>query len=826
MKKLLSITLAVAMIMSLFCVVPASAANATVEFPYVLVDFEDGNTIFYEGNNPPYNLEIVDSGIAARGKVQKIVVGGSANGGPGTSLPSATIGIGDKITFSAWIKSEQVLKSANLSLIFYPTEVEGTTGKVYSYTQWSLPFDKNNTDWQYVTTTITADWEGTTGAFSYRWGTTGGLNFSAADVAADPEAGTEAVINDRTYYVDDFAIKVEKADAVTRKEYDYAEVVSLAATDGSSWDDIQVLQDGSTDTQTVATETVDGVENTFLRHTHTAAAPIWYGIKLAEPMKAGHTYVLTFRNRVRGLPLQDGTLDPAGPSGGTGFNYVNYQSDIPYDGSVWTGSGSAGSYESWSVHSAATRKTGKGPYVDVRWNGGSATAYHDWHTVSITYASTKQNIEENMSNVDYIRIGAWLYNGAGTNLGTFDFDDFKVVDLGPLTNGGFENANTAKAAGIHDGSNSSQWVGGKIGGWHTPGAHGSTQALQGGSRLPTEQTTDKYGALYYQYTADSEIYQYVPVYAGEKYHIEGYVRGASSNDTYTQGRARLVADFSGDTLDQEVYNVKALGTNGVIYGDWVEFDKAYDMNSPLSLTIDLTNIGLIDGKTETAGIMPKSPKVSIEFDADWEGNVNPPNGGYHAVYMDGFKLTRIASAGTPVVSEATATMAADGALTAAYTYATEGNVAAATDASVYRLVAGGKYYGTFYDKNAIVVPEAAREVEGLSLEILPISATGYYGDAVTVAIEAAAPAIEGITLTQDAGSVTVATDTALTAAKLIFVTYDANGKMVDWEAVDVTLAAQATQAYAPVALTAGSYTRAMLWVDMTECVPLADMIQY
>ena len=825
MKKLLSIILAIAMIMSLFCVVPASAANATVEFPYVLVDFEDGNTVFKEGNNPVFDLEIVDSGVAARGKVQKCVVSGSTNGGPGTSLPSATIGIGDKITLSAWIKSEQVLKSANLSLIFYPAEVEGTTGATYSYTSWVLPFDKDNTDWQYVTTTITSDWEGTTGAFSYRWGTTGGLNFSAADKAADPEAGTEAVINDRTYYIDDFAIKVEKADAVTRKEYDYAEVVSLAATDGSSWDDIQVLQDGSSDTQTVATETVDGVENTFLRHTHSAAAPIWYGIKLREPMKAGHTYVLTFRNRVRGLPLQDGTLDPAGPSGGTGFNYVNYQTDIPYDGSVWTGSGSNGSYESWSVHSAATRKTGKGPYADIRWNAGSATAYHDWHNVSITYASTKQNIEENMSNVDYIRIGAWLYNGAGTNLGTFDFDDFKVIDLGPLTNGGFENANAAKGAGIHDGSNSSQWVGGKIGGWHTPNPHGTTQALQGGSRLSTEQTADKYGALYYQNTAAAEIYQYVPVYAGEKYHIKGYVRGANSNGAYTQGRARLVADFSGDTLDQEVYNVKALGTNGVIYGDWVEFGNSYNMNAPLTIDIDLTNIGLIEGKTETAGIMPKSPKLSIQFDESWEGNVNAPNTADHAVYMDGFKLTRIASNGTPTVVANSASMDSNGIVTADYTYTTEGNVAEATDDSVYRLVANGKYYGTFYDKNAIVVPEAARAVEGLSLEILPISATGYFGDAVTVAIEAV-PSIEGTTLTQADGSVTVATETAITGAKIIFVTYDATGKMVDWEAADVTLGAQGTQVYAPVDLTAGSYTRAMLWQDMVECIPLADMIQY
>ena len=88
------------------------------------------------------------------------------------------------------------------------------------------------------------------------------------------------------------------------------------------------------------------------------------------------------------------------------------------------------------------------------------------------------------------------------------------------------------------------------------------------------------------------------------------------------------------------------------------------------------------------------------------------------------------------------------------------------------------------------------------------------------------PKFEGITLNADNGAVTVATDTALNNAHLVFVTYDANGKMVDYEVKYVTLSAQESDEYAPSDLTAGSYTRAMLWSDMVDCTPLADMIQY
>ncbi len=86
--------------------------------------------------------------------------------------------------------------------------------------------------------------------------------------------------------------------------------------------------------------------------------------------------------------------------------------------------------------------------------------------------------------------------------------------------------------------------------------------------------------------------------------------------------------------------------------------------------------------------------------------------------------------------------------------------------------------------------------------------------------------ISGITLSEFGGKVTVATDTDLTNAYLLFASYGNNDEMVDLEIVPVTLAAQSSGEYAPTNLLAGRYTKAMLWSDFAACTPLANMIKY
>ena len=96
---------------------------------------------------------------------------------------------------------------------------------------------------------------------------------------------------------------------------------------------------------------------------------------------------------------------------------------------------------------------------------------------------------------------------------------------------------------------------------------------------------------------------------------------------------------------------------------------------------------------------------------------------------------------------------------------------------------------------------------------------------LTITVEEA-DVIEGITLSENNGLVTVATDTALINAKLIFASYEANGRMLDCKETTVNLDAQMSEGYSPADLKKGSYTKAMLINNWSELIPLTNFIQY
>ena len=96
---------------------------------------------------------------------------------------------------------------------------------------------------------------------------------------------------------------------------------------------------------------------------------------------------------------------------------------------------------------------------------------------------------------------------------------------------------------------------------------------------------------------------------------------------------------------------------------------------------------------------------------------------------------------------------------------------------------------------------------------------------LTITVEEA-DVIEGITLSENNGVVTVSTDTALINAKLIFASYEANGRMLDCKETTVNLDAQMSEGYSPADLKKGSYTKAMLINNWSELIPLTNFIQY
>ena len=838
MKKLLSVILSCAMIMSFFCVVPASAASWSS--PYLFADFENSVQIFSSNAGGSLQAEIVDSGNASHGKVAQLTFGDPGkkfntklNYGGYELAPS--INIGDKITFSMWIKSSTKLSNANFSIISMAmSDYEGTLSNG-AHQLWTIPFDKNSTEWQYVTKTFTSTFAiSKAPAFHYRMD-----DFSVANTPADSSV-TQVV-----YQIDNFEFKIEKANQKTEKTQHYVE--NIAVTDSESTTGLTVTK-GASDVVSVVDGTASDAApagNKYIRIDHKTQATLGLDIELNDYLKSNHIYYVQFKTR--GTELSNSTLN-----GTVDYGYRSMVYQLRYDiddvasanpkatftdspngsavaGTILTSSGINGQiYKNFTYYNRSSTIVNDGI------TNYNPEYFANWYTITILILSDKFNVEENLSSTKNIRINFWLYDQNGKGLGKFDFDDIKVLDLGPVANGGFDysvlyeagynteylyngnssNVNNKQAMGWHFDSGVTDWYA------TTKGS--SAYTFLAGAALPSEQATGQFGILYGQYTSDAQMYKYVPMYAGNRYEIKGYVRGAST----TKGRARLVVDYTGETTDKEIYDVSTLGTNGIIYGDWVEFSGAY---MPIKVRVDLTNIGLIAGKTETAGIMPRTPKVYVDFDEEWEGNVNAPNTLDHSVYMDGFAMTYLASPEYPSVTVNSATMDSDGVVTADYTFSTYDNVASTVDASVYKLVANGRYYGTFYDRNSIVVPEAAREAEGLSLEIIPITSTGYIGDVVTVDIEM--PEIPEpkpvITLTHEGGDVIITTDTALVNAKLIFVSYDGNGKMVECDIREpINLEANTSDVLGSAwTLSAATY-KAMLWADFATCKPIATAIEW
>ncbi|MBO5733853.1 MAG: hypothetical protein J6R66_03060 [Clostridia bacterium] len=204
MKKLLSIILACAMIMSLFCVVPASATEETNQvLPYIFEDFE---TTCMLSKGDAHTVTAVDSGDAAHGKVAHISVPAGTTGNNDT--PNITTsGYGDvdykiKETFKANDKLivsfdykllREIAASANhnnvvqggIQIILWDNEKEAYAA---GYSSNFMQFD-NRTNWQHITKTITIPADFTVDGISYRF-------FSLAEEA-------------REVYIDNFEMKVD-----------------------------------------------------------------------------------------------------------------------------------------------------------------------------------------------------------------------------------------------------------------------------------------------------------------------------------------------------------------------------------------------------------------------------------------------------------------------------------------------------------------------------------------------------------------------------------------------------------------------------------------
>lgn len=162
--------------------------------------------------------------------------------------------------------------------------------------------------------------------------------------------------------------------------------------------------------------------------------------------------------------------------------------------------------------------------------------------------------------------------------------------------------------------------------------------------------------------------------------------------------------------------------------------------------------------------------------------------------------------------------------------------AGVTDASIIRLMnvtASGEVasIATADISGTMTVPAIPADSASMYFEVVPIGSDGTVGDVATyaVTVEPEEPELPAVTtLTQNGDGVTVTAAEELINAYIIFVSYDTNGKMVDYDYAYVNLLAGQTGDFEPLEgeFTTGDKTVAMLWGDLEDCKPLAVAINY
>lgn len=837
MKKFLSIILAVTMIMSLFCVVPASADAGTAS--YFFYAFEDGvGKIGYSDN---HQTSVVEGGANGSAYATQIDVITTSAGSGISGVKNLAVEAGDILRGSMWMKLPEAQAAdskgiASLILWGNTDTADGKTGKIEggTYKFIGTKFDTQSTDWQKVT------WEykfkedhvsggeyGTIKSMELRMNQNGGGNKTA-------EGGVDC-----QYLVDDLELKIVRPYTV---EETAAHVTDLFQGDSESWDGIEIASKGKSDVASVVSGTESDAApagEKYLRLTRNESGDIKLKLPMTQNLKSNHVYQVSLR--MRATNVRGSTSDPAK------YEYINAQ--FRYDHSGLAGGNALGSDDStyWGSNAYTNQSTAFAHY-DARYvnlnKDTSVGDFSQWKHFTWTIYSDKENIQENLSSTNYITFNPTI-DYTAHELCTFDFDDFHIYDYGAFTGAGFEyvveqgnyigrvlNGNRAAAKPVSyygwnlDEGALKDWKGTAV------ADNYSSQMTRINSSLydnTVEVDGQKFGILYGKLTEDAKMWQYVPMLNGEKYTFTMPIRGVKMKgageevSSFHPFKARLVLERDATNVGaNEIYDVSS---KAVEYGEWVTIDDgAY---KKVSITTDNT-FPLIEGKTAIDGIMPKTAKLSIEYANvdDYEGNIFAEK--VHAAYIDGGTMTIEADDGIPSITEAEATTAEGGVVTLSYTYSVTGGTA--TDCSFYKLYDGEAAIATFTNKAAIVIPEANRASGNLKIEIVPISSVGYISDAVTVAVPAAPAPDPVITLTyvEDMG-VYITSDTDIESAYLVFATYDENGKMIGAELAEkpITIVANAGEPMIyGTTLEAAYKTKAFLLTDYETLVALTDAIEW
>lgn len=761
MKKLLSVILAVAMIASLFCVVPASAAAAVYGWPYNHIGFEDGETRLSPNEVGSSTIEIVDGGALGTDKAAKMTIDTAkytfyrlCNSNKGLITgEDYVITAGDTVKFSMYVKIPYAYQTGNIRFMmhssssgkFIDSTNDGLSGDVATFNP-ALIDTWQKVSFEYVAP-VTATIDGSYG-ITFMFGDRSARNAVVDSSIAAPE-----------FYVDEIEFSVSH------------DTSADVATDKVLNDRVIYSNDFSENTNGIASANgITGALNSagYFELTDNSTTEIaTANITLPENLKAGGKYLLQMKVKVK-----DGAVD-----------------------------GTAQATSAW-------------PHVRLKVSNNNALRIHfantfknndSWATLNFIMNSADAGM-----NTNTLPLTFWMSSGntevAGDTM-VIGIDDVKVVDFGPIIDGdALITANWRIFNNSGDGLGSSSLTtshltNAKYFDWSIEGTNTVEMTTGYGYNSETGTTDNTAASAKLTFTAfDTKIYKAADLTAGAKYQLKAKLRAGTYNSAGPVDIGIVYTTASGDST------VKLTTVTTTTNNTWKDCDVEFTVPADATAAKLYFSHRESDGTAGTGtSLMADSNKVyafvdKIEFTQKPLGVIPSVTG----LTVTGTKKAGSAIGATygwttiagaydasivKVLSENGGILAI---LTGENTYAiTEANVEKVKYIEVLPVSSAG-YFGT---PVRVEVPAAPVVTE--------ISFTADASYTVTFV----SPEVKSGTViwaAYDANGKMTSWKTAT---------------------ISVATAGGSAELAVPAGFTAGATNKIMLWVDMVNCEPIADAIE-
>jgi len=765
MKKLLSVILAVAMIASLFCVVPASAAAAVYGWPYNHIGFEDGEARISQSEVGSATVSVVDGGALGTDKAAKMTIDTAkftfyrlCNSNKGLITgEDYVITAGDTVKFSMYVKIPYAYQTGNIRFMMHSSSsgafidsnaTDGLSGDLATFDP-TLLNTWQKVSFEYVAP-VTAKIDG-----SY------GICFQFGDRSAR-NAVVDSSITAPEFYVDEIEFSVSH------------DTSADVAADKNLSNRVIYSNDFSENTNGIASANgIAGALNSdgYFELTDNSTTEIaTANITLPENLKPGGKYLLQMKVKVK-----DGAID-----------------------------GTAQATSAW----AHVRLRINTSTLRAHFNPGTLKNNDAWTTLNFVMDSTDAGM-----NTNTLPLAFWMTNSNTETAGdtmVVGIDDVKVIDFGPVMNGDAAVVtNWRKFYNSGDGNGSGSVSADhmvSLFGWSVEGTNTAKPTVGYGYDSATGGTDSTAASVMLEFKDfDTKIYAAADLTAGAKYQLKAKLRAGTWTSAGPVDIGMVYTTASGDST------VKLTTVTTTTNNTWKDCDVEF------TVPADATAAKLYFSHKESDGT-PGTGTSSMD------------SGRVYA-FVDNIEFIQKPLGIIPSVTglTVTGTKEAGSAIGATYGWKT---IAGAYDASIVKVLSeNGGILAILTGENTYAITEA--NVDKVKyIEVLPVSSAGYFGTPVRVEVPAVpvAEPEQVVEMTVEDNMLVVYSNTYIEGARLIFVSYDANGKMIDAEFSDedsIIINADMPEAYEfPTDLEAGVTRTAMLLENFTTLKPLAASVDW